>query len=76
MGAKLGVEATTLDSSRSISEIGAIIAINWDRFRAIAERDALFIIAMAQSKRDAQRQVWVAEKAQAAADSKDQWETL
>lgn len=60
MGRKLQIDATALSTSREISLLGAALAEagdeTFERWRAMCERDALFLVAMAQAERDLQRE--------------------
>jgi hypothetical protein len=58
MAKKLSIDATTIATAKEISLIGDQVGIgtSFERFRALCRRDAVFIVAMAQAKRDEQRQ--------------------
>jgi hypothetical protein len=51
MGSKLSIEAYREASSRLLKGIGQSIGEGWPRFRELARRDALYIVAMAQAER-------------------------
>lgn len=55
---KLQVEALRLASSGAVCAIGRTLArrsADWERFRSLCERDAIYIVAMAQVTKDAAR---------------------
>lgn len=58
MAEKLQIDVLRLASSRSISSIGRALkrSDEWVRFRTLCERDAVYIVAMAQVERDLQRE--------------------
>ena len=57
MAAKLQIDATQTGSAKAISFLGDELSEGkaFDRFRALCRRDAVFIVAMAQAKRDEQK---------------------
>jgi N-dimethylarginine dimethylaminohydrolase len=55
---KVEIEALSAASSRSIFEVGEVVAVDavtFMRFRSLCERDAIFIAAMAQTRREEER---------------------
>ena len=54
MAAKLQIDATTNKTADDIAYIGRVLheANSFERFRQICRRDAVFIVAMSQAKRD------------------------
>lgn len=58
MGSKLQIDATTYATSEALQRIGETLrgADAFERFRFLCERDALYIVAMAQAKRAEQRE--------------------
>ena len=56
MSAKLQIQALHSASSRSIVVITGAVAGDWPRFRELAQRDAIYITAMAQVERDKRRE--------------------
>lgn len=56
MAAKLGIDATMLSTADTLAFLGGSVSgINFEGFRKVARRDAVFIVAMAQAKRNEQR---------------------
>ena len=57
MGAKLQIDAARNDTAKGISLLGDQLKTvqAFERFRALCRRDALYIVAMAQAKRDEQK---------------------
>lgn len=73
MAAKLTIDATTNATANSIAKLGEKLREEkaFEKFRSICRRDAVFIVAMAQARRDEQRQAKAAKlskKDQARAD--------
>jgi hypothetical protein len=58
MASKLQIDATTIATAKEISLIGEQVGTGamFERFRSICRRDAVFIVAMSQARRDEQRQ--------------------
>jgi hypothetical protein len=58
MSAKLQIDATTIATANEIRVIGEQVGTGemFERFRSICRRDAVFIVAMSQARRDEQRQ--------------------
>lgn len=57
-GAKIQVISLKDSSAREICSVGDGVTANWDRFRALAQRDALYITAMAQARRAEEKVAW------------------
>lgn len=55
MARKLQIEAYSAASSTSLCDVGATVGDAWDEFRALCERDAVYIVAIARVDRDEQR---------------------
>ena len=51
MADKLQIEVLSAETSSSIYSVGGQLGDDWPRFRELAERDALFIVAMARSQK-------------------------
>ena len=58
MAAKLQIDATSIATAKQISLIGEQVGTGamFERFRSICRRDAVFIVAMSQARRDEQKQ--------------------
>jgi hypothetical protein len=58
MAAKLQIDATTITTAKEICLIGENVGHGpaFERFRSICRRDAVFIVAMSQARRDEQRE--------------------
>lgn len=51
MGRKLQIDATTKESSAELARIEAAVRLEFERFRRVCERQALYIVALAQDAR-------------------------
>lgn len=51
-GAKLQVAALSATSGAELTRIERAIGLEFERFRALCERDALYVVALARAERD------------------------